>query len=114
MNLKDLSKLDIKDLQNIDLSQAKDFLTSRPDILINILLIAVTLFATMYVYNRHSLQSTQIEQQILELTEKTEIVDEQKKTNTALGLVQKSIDSLVKAIGKNPPLQLASNTGSGA
>lgn len=48
MDLKSLSSINIK---NINAAQIKELYKSRPDIFINILLIGITLYATMYIYN---------------------------------------------------------------
>lgn len=44
-----LSKIDIKDLKNIDINQIKETVKNRPDILIIIVLIGATLFATISI-----------------------------------------------------------------
>jgi hypothetical protein len=54
MNLQDLSNLDIKDLQNINVDEIKDFLVKRIDISVNILLIVLALSAIMYFVNERN------------------------------------------------------------
>ena len=76
MNLNDLSKIDIKDLQKLDFDQVREEIQNRPDILINTLLIGVTLFAIIFFYNKYGHQTKQLKGQITELKEKLDVVKE--------------------------------------
>lgn len=51
MNLDALKNIDINSLKNLDFNQLKSRILSRVDILINIFLIGITIFATIYIYN---------------------------------------------------------------
>lgn len=75
MNLKDLNNIDIKDLQNVDWSQAKDRLQSQPDLLINIILVVVTFAVLFSTFNKHTQTTKSSEIEILELQERLDAVE---------------------------------------
>ena len=77
--IKQLSSFDVKDLKNIDIKQARELLQSRPDIFINILLIGLTLFATIQIYSWHANQLNKTNDEITLSKEKLDVVAQQKK-----------------------------------
>ncbi len=79
MDLKNLVNINIKDLKNINPKQIQEFAKSRPDIFINILLIVVTLYATMYVYNHAREKSASTTTNISQAEEKVNVADGYKK-----------------------------------
>lgn len=70
MDLKDLNKISIQDLQNIDSKEALDWLKNKPSILIKILLILITIFATIYCIKTNKVTEETLRIKISELKEK--------------------------------------------
>ena len=76
MDLKTLQNFDIKNLKNLNISQIKDNIFGQPTIFINILLIGLTIFATIYIYKNNRLQSQKLTQELQEKQKKTALVGE--------------------------------------
>lgn len=90
MDLKDLKNIDLNDLRNIDVEDIKNVLLSRLDITINIALIGLTLFGTIYIFNWHRGKTSQLQNKIIELEEKKQIVKHHTK-------IKKEFDAFVDA-----------------
>lgn len=75
MDLNTLKNMDINTLKNLDLAQIKAKLLSRVDILINIFLIAITIFATIYIYNNRKQKHNGLLQALAQAQEKKDVVD---------------------------------------
>jgi len=90
MNLKDLTQLDINDLRNIDIDQVKSALISKPNVLINIILVGVTVLVAVSVYTNHTVKEKNIEKEIKIASKKLKVVQEH---NKILEAIQAFIDS---------------------
>ena len=71
MNIKDLNQLDIK---NVDLNQVKDYIQKRPEILVNILLIAATIFVIIYMFTGQQKKANNLNYSTIQMKEKWEVV----------------------------------------
>lgn len=74
MNLDDLKKIDINTLKNIDTAQLKAMLLSRIDILINIFLIGITIFATIYIYNNKKINYNKANAELEQVKQKKDAI----------------------------------------
>ena len=91
MNLKNLSKIDFNELKNIDWETVKEYLLSRPGLIINVSIIAATAVVTL-TYCRSQLQSVKaLNDEITVLQEKAGVI-------SALDKTQKEYDQFVKQI----------------
>jgi len=82
MDLKDLSKININDLKEIDFEDIKSRILGRPDLLINILLIGLTIFASLFFYTSHKKKSDELKEEVETLEEKLEVVNAHKKVKS--------------------------------
>lgn len=74
MNLiEKLNSIDINDLKNIDINEIKSTIKNNPDILINILLIAITLCVTIFIYKNNSKQLAVHKSKISKYSERLKI-----------------------------------------
>lgn len=97
MNLRDISKLDIKDLQKIDyLSFAKD-IAKTPDKLIIFLAPVLAVFAGFNVFSRSQAELKAMAADTVQMQEKTGLVSEYKIAQEEL---QKFLDSTPKKISE--------------
>jgi len=64
MNLKDLSNIDINDLKNIDIRGVQNNIRNRPDIVINVLLIVVTILASIFIYTKQKTEAKKLKNDI--------------------------------------------------
>lgn len=70
----------MKNLKEFNLAKLKESFKARPDIFINILLIALTLFATIYLYSHHASRKSRLEDQVKASEEKKVLAEDYKKT----------------------------------
>jgi len=75
MNLKDLNNININDLKNIDWRQVKSRLQSRPDLIINILLIVATLTIVFSAYRKYTTVIKSLAKEKKELSAKSEMLE---------------------------------------
>jgi Tfp pilus assembly protein PilO len=80
MNLKDLNNISVEDLKNIDVSALKEKIQSRPDVIITILTITISIFATVFVYTKYETQAKSLNQQVNAFKEKNKVVAKHKKS----------------------------------
>jgi len=73
--IKKLQSIDAKDFKNIDFNQAKAVLTSRIDIVLIVLLISITFFSTLTIYNGRKKKAESLNIEITEKEEKLIIVE---------------------------------------
>ena len=71
-----MKKLTVKDLKSFNLAQVKEIVSKRPDIFINILLIGLTLFGTIYLYSHRTRESQRLQSEVQQMTEKLAAVQE--------------------------------------
>ena len=76
MGLKDFSPLDLAQLKNIDIHLVKDVLQKRPDILINIILISVTIGAIVFIYDNQQKEIKSLKKKTAEYQEKLKAIKE--------------------------------------
>jgi Tfp pilus assembly protein PilO len=69
-----LNSITIEDLKKLDKEQVKEAVTSHPEIVINILLIAITLYATIFIYHSDKKRAKELKQEMIELKEKSKVV----------------------------------------
>ena len=106
MNLKDLNNIDIKDLRNIDWSQIKDRLQSRPNLLINISLVVVTLLVLFSTFNKYTEATKSSKTEIVGLQERLAALKKfeaaKKKHNDFLKKAPKAIagDQLIQTLSE--------------
>jgi len=80
----------MKNLKEFNLSRLKEIFTNRPDIFINILLIGLTLFATISLYSYYSHKKSRLEGQVQDMEGRLALVEDYQKT-------EKEYQGLVKA-----------------
>ena len=106
MKLKDLNNIDINDLKNIDWRRAKEQLQSRPDLIINVLLVVATLAIVFVTYNKYASTKKASKQEIAELRKKVAALKKsetaQKQNNDFLKDIPKAIagDQLIAALSE--------------
>jgi len=74
IDVKDLK--DLKNLKNIDVSQIKEKLQSRPDLLINLVLIITTLFAVFYTYKKNTTEAKMLKAEVGQLEQRMVVVEQ--------------------------------------
>ncbi len=74
MNLSTLTKLELKDLRKIDLAGLKNSLLSRPDIFINFLWIALTIFAIIFISHNYREDQSRLKDRIDKLEQKLTVL----------------------------------------
>jgi len=84
MNISDLLKLDIKDLQKIDYKKLVEELRKRPDALINIVVVLITAIIFFNLTSSHQKESKKLKRDIKKLTEKVEEIDRFNKAQQEL------------------------------
>ena len=75
MNLADLSKIDIKDLQKIDYAKLLQDLKKRPDILISIVFVLATLSFSVNAFTKKKGELSSLQQEVSKLEEKIKVID---------------------------------------
>jgi len=106
MNLKDLNNINLKDLQNVDWKDLQDRAQNKPEIIINIVLILVTLAVVGFSYQKGSKTVSSLEKEIKELKEKSEAVRKSTLTtgryNAFMSKTQKFIsgDQLIEKLSE--------------
>lgn len=82
MNFKEaidkLQSVDVKDLKSIDLAQIQENIKSKPDILIIIALIVISLSATMYFYMNFTKKTKEIGEKSVKYKEQLESAEQNK------------------------------------
>jgi Tfp pilus assembly protein PilO len=97
MNLKDLNKIDLKDLKNIDLvSHFKNSVQGKPDVLINVVLISISVMAVIFVFSSYRNKSVKLKTEIAALTEKFDAVKRKEK-------IQKEYDIFMEHVPESIP-----------
>lgn len=76
MDLNDLSKLDIKDLKNVDWRKALDQFRSRPDLIVNALAVIITFFLCINFYSKRQNEIKNVKYEISMLEGKIGAIDE--------------------------------------
>jgi len=79
MNIKDLSKIDVKDLKDIDFNALLKDLQGQPSLLVNILLIIITLFVIIQIIVGYKTKVRIIRREVPALEEKKQVVQEAQK-----------------------------------
>ena len=75
MNLKDLNKIDVSRLKEIDLKRTKEWLLSQPGLLINSLLIVVTIVVVFSTYNKNTETTKSLQEERVQLQERLEAIE---------------------------------------
>ncbi len=91
-----MMNINLDSLKNINVNDLKEKIKSRPEIFIRILLIAITLFATMYIYKRHTGMVGELTEETQKMQEKLAAVENQKK-------VQQEYTDFMKSLPKSLP-----------
>ena len=91
MNLKNLNKITLDDLKNIDWARVKGYLQSRPDLAINILLVVITFVVMVTSFQKYINARKSSESEIALLKKKQTVLD--KLTHT-----QKQYDRFIKDV----------------
>ncbi|MBF0384665.1 MAG: hypothetical protein HQL27_02220 [Candidatus Omnitrophica bacterium] len=81
MDIRRLNQIKIEDFKNIDFLELKDQILSRPHILINIALAAVTIFLSFGALKSYRVKLSNLKTQVNEANEKLESIKEQEKLN---------------------------------
>ncbi len=79
MDIKELSKIDIKDLKDIDFNAFVKQLQGQPSVLVNILLIIITLFVIIQIIVGYKTKVRNIRREVPALEDKKKVVKEAKK-----------------------------------
>ena len=72
--------MNIRDLRNLDFEDIKSRLDNHRDLWVNVVLIALTLVASIYLWHTYRQDSLDLERQIKNLTEKAGVVEKQAST----------------------------------
>lgn len=95
MNIKDLSKLDINDLKNLDFAKIQEGILAKPDLAVNVALVLLSLFAMFQIFNSRQGEIRNMKGQLEELEKKSAIVDTyhstQKQLTDLIGSLPKGI-----------------------
>ncbi len=91
MNLSELSQFDIKDLQKLDYNKLLKDLSKRPDILVALGLVLVTLFCSVNAFQRRQKELITLKQQIDTLEGKLRSVDSYEKVKKELSNFQTKV-----------------------
>ena len=97
MNLKNFDKFELKDFKDIKISQVKEALKNNPAVFINISLIGITIFATIYTIQQGKNSAEKLKEEISQLKEKQTIVNAQKE-------IQKEHDDFLAKFPKALPV----------
>ena len=95
MNFKDLSKLEVNDLKNIDLEQLKDYFKENPSLFINIILIVITILSVLFIVTSNKGNFKERAIKLISIEKKVTAVDENKNLKTIL---KTYTDNLAKPI----------------
>ncbi len=80
MNLiQKLNSITIDDIKNLKKEQIKEIILGRPEITINILLIAITLYATIFIYSADKNKAKELKNEAVQLKEKLKVVNKSNK-----------------------------------
>lgn len=74
MNIPDLSKIDIQDLQKLDYMKLLQELKKRPDVLITVVLVLVTLILSVNIFMKKSQELQSLQQEISKLEAKDKVI----------------------------------------
>lgn len=77
-----MRKIEAKNLKEFNVAKLKENFAKRPDIFINILLIALTLFATIYLYSYSFNRRSGLEREVQEMEGKLSVVEDYKRVET--------------------------------
>ncbi|MCK5214721.1 MAG: hypothetical protein KAR05_05155 [Candidatus Omnitrophica bacterium] len=91
MNLMDLSKLDIKDLQKINYTQLGKDLTKRPDFIIIIASILLSLFLSIHFFSKNQKLANTLKLEVKTLEDKVAVIETYNKTKGDLAAFQDAI-----------------------
>lgn len=75
MKLSDLNKIKIEDLKQIDLRQVRENLQSRPDLIIQIVLVLITILTIFSTCNTHKEKTASLKKEVLELRKKSKALE---------------------------------------
>ena len=106
MNLLELNKLDLNDLKKIDYKQFLQDTLKRPDLIVDILVILISLVACMHFYSKNQNEIKTLRNDVANLESKTEAIDEYNTTNTEL---ESFIDNIPEKITEEDLIDLVTN-----
>jgi Tfp pilus assembly protein PilO len=81
MGLKDLTNLEIKDIKNLDFSdfidtqKIKEFVAEKPNLIISILIVVVTLITLVVTINKQRARSVRLNNEVVLLRERLEVFE---------------------------------------
>ncbi len=93
--IKQLSEIKLEDLKSLDAAQIKERILSRPDLLVTVVLIGLTIYAGIFIYSGKKLKYELLKNEEKKLQEKMQIVDGIK---TAEAKFKNFTDNFSKAI----------------
>lgn len=96
--IKKLNSIDAKDLKEIDFEQIQMGFRRRPDILVSVIILLVTIVGTVSIYNRYKKTQNSITQESIVMGERLDAI----KTKDA---VQKQYDQLIESFPENISLE---------
>ncbi|MBN1869617.1 MAG: type 4a pilus biogenesis protein PilO [Candidatus Omnitrophica bacterium] len=105
MNLKDLNKIDIKDLQNIDWSQIKNRVLTQPDLAINIVMSLITVIILFTTFDKYKATSKIFNDEITDLEKRLAAFEKFEDTEKQ---TKEFLDKIPKAIGSDQVIQTLS------
>ncbi len=91
-----MKKLMVNDLKNLNLAKIKEIVSQRLDIFINILLIGLTLFGTIYLYSTRVREGRRLQTEVRQMTEKLAAAQEYE-------VVKKEYEDFIKAFPQAIP-----------
>jgi len=98
MNLADLSRMDVKDLQKIDPKKLLDVLRNRNDILMNIGIVVLTVILVINIISQAGQNIRKIKQEISKMEEKIAVINTLDTIKTEL---KEYLDNVPEAIDKD-------------
>jgi len=90
-----LNSIKVEDLKKLDREQIKEAILQKPEISINILLIAITLYVTIFTYNSGKVKSASLKKEASELKEKLKVVKESTALNEEYALFIKNFKKTI-------------------
>ena len=76
--IEQLKNIKVEDLKNINIAQIKEWVKFRPDIFVNVLMIGLTLFATIQIFSWHQSKLKKLNEEIALMNDRLESLDEEK------------------------------------
>ena len=95
MKIKDFSNLNLNDLKGLDPRKIPEILRDRPDILISIVLIVLTIYGIGHIFTYHKIKSANLSNEFNKNKEKLKIMEEYSKLQPQYEEIKKKFPQTV-------------------